>query len=88
MHTAIVIAIGLITLGACLLLAHALGGSSLMAPAALFFVPLWLIGAGINMYVGVRHAGYSVSEEAPVLLIVFAIPALVALLAWWRLPHD
>jgi len=40
-----------------------------------------------NMYVGVKSAGYPVSEETPVLLLVFAIPAAVALLAWWKLPH-
>jgi len=47
----------------------------------------WLIGAGINMYVGVKSAGYAVSEEAPVFLLVFALPALVALAVWWKLRH-
>jgi hypothetical protein len=37
------------------------------------------------MYVGVKRAGYSVAEEAPVFLVVFAIPAAAALLAWWKL---
>ncbi len=48
---------------------------------------LWLIGAAINMYVGVKSAGYAVSEEAPVFLFVFALPALVAVFAWWKLRH-
>ena len=53
--------------------------------AALIFLPLWFIGAGVNMAIGVRKAGYTVAEEAPVFLLVFAIPALVALLLRWRL---
>jgi hypothetical protein len=88
MHTAIVVTIGLVLLGACLLVGHALGGSPTVARAALLFLPLWLIGAGINMYLGVRSAGYTIAEETPVLLLVFAIPALVALLIWWKLPHP
>jgi hypothetical protein len=88
MHTVIVIAVGLIVLGASLFIGQALGGAAGMARAALYFLPLWLIGAGLNMYVGVKSAGYAVSEETPVFLIVFAIPALIALLTWWRLPHG
>jgi hypothetical protein len=87
MHTLIVMGIGLLVLGACLFTGHAMGGATVMARAALYFLPLWLICAGINMYVGVRSAGYAVSEEAPVFLIVFALPALVALVVWWKLRH-
>ena len=52
---------------------------------ALVFLPLWLIGAGINLYVGVKQAGYTVAEEMPIFLLVFAIPAAVALFTWWKL---
>jgi len=86
MHTVIVIAIGLGLLGLCALVGRLFfGGSSGTATAALVFLPLWLIGAGINMYIGVTHAGYSVADEAPIGLVVFAIPAAAALLAWWTL---
>jgi hypothetical protein len=34
------------------------------------------------MWIGVSRAGYSVVDEAPVFLLVFAVPAIVALLAW------
>jgi len=37
------------------------------------------------MHLGVKRAGYSVSEEAPIFLVVFGIPAAAALLAWWKL---
>jgi transporter family protein len=44
----------------------------------------WLVAAGANLWVGVARAGYSVADEAPVFLLVFAVPAGVALLAgWW-----
>jgi hypothetical protein len=49
----------------------------------LVFIGLWLIGAGINMWLGVARAGYSVAEEIPYFLIVFLIPAAVAALIWW-----
>jgi hypothetical protein len=87
MHTVMVIGVGLLLLGACLFTGHALGGAAAMARAALYFLPLWLIGAGINMYVGVKGAGYALSEEGPVFLIVFALPAVVALMTWWKLRH-
>jgi len=84
-HTAIVIGIGLALLAACLLLGRLVGGPPALSTAALVFLPLWLIGAGVNMALGVKKAGYTVAEEAPVFLVVFAVPALVALLLRWRL---
>jgi len=85
MHTVIVLAIGFGLLGLCALSGFLLGGSSALANACLVFLPLWFIGAGINLYMGVKGAGYSVAEEAPIFLVVFAIPAAAALLAWWKL---
>jgi len=84
-HTAIVIGVGLLVLAACLLVGRLLGGPGALPIAALVFLPLWLLGAGVNMAIGVKRAGYSVTEEAPVSLVVFAVPALVALLLRWRL---
>jgi hypothetical protein len=46
------------------------------------FIPLWLIGAGVNMALGVKR-GYSVREEIPFFLLVFAVPAVVALFIAW-----
>jgi hypothetical protein len=85
MHTVMVIAIGLVLLAICLLTGNALGGAPGMARAALVFLPVWLLGASINLYIGVRSAGYSVAEELPVLVLVFALPAITALATWWRL---
>jgi hypothetical protein len=47
------------------------------------FLILWAVGAALNMYIGVAHAGYSIAEEAPIFLIIFGIPAALALL-WAR----
>jgi hypothetical protein len=37
------------------------------------------------MWVGVAKAGYSVAEELPIFLLIFALPAAVAVLVKWRL---
>jgi hypothetical protein len=90
MHTVLVILAGFALLGLCLLLARAPGGlgRARRAKAALIFIPLWLVGAAINLWVGVSQAGYTVTEELPILLVVFAIPAAVAVLLWraWSRP--
>jgi hypothetical protein len=35
----------------------------------------------------VALAGYTVAEEAPIFLVVFAVPAVVALFLSWWLAH-
>jgi uncharacterized membrane protein len=80
-----VIGVGLVLLAGCLLVGRLLGGHGALPTAALIFLPLWLVGAGVNMAIGVRKAGYTIAEETPVFLLVFGVPALVALLLRWRL---
>lgn len=86
-HTLKVIAGGLLLLGLLVLgarLVQSAAPTAGMAAAARWFIPIWLIGAGVNMWIGVARAGYSVAEEAPIFLVVFAVPAAVAILvAWW-----
>jgi hypothetical protein len=85
MHTVIVVGGGLALLLACLLLGHAFGGGMPgLVTGAKLFVPLWLIGAGINMWIGVSQAGYSVAEELPIFLGIFAVPAFIAGVLWWK----
>jgi len=55
-----------------------------MRLATIAYVALWLIVAGANMWVGVARAGYSVAEELPIFLLIFAVPAVVAVLLKWR----
>ena len=45
---------------------------------------LWLAATGSNMWIGVAKAGYSVAEELPILLLLFAVPAAAAVLVRWR----
>jgi len=85
-HTIKVIAAGFGLLGLCLLIGAWLGSptSAGLATAAKVFIPVWLVGAGINMWLGVTKAGYSVAEEVPFFLLVFAAPAAVAVFLAWR----
>ena len=85
MHTVIVLAVGFALLGVCVVAGCFLGGTPGTATAALVFLPLWFVGAAINLYVGVKRAGYSIGDEAPIFVLVFAIPAAVGVLAWWKL---
>ena len=84
MHTLIVIGGGFSTLAACLLLGHAWStGLTGLLMGARIFVPLWLLGAFVNMWVGTTH-GYSWADEFPIFLVIFAVPAAVAALVWWK----
>jgi hypothetical protein len=87
MHTIVVIAVGFALLGLCLLVGRAVGATPVagLTAGALWFLPIWLAAAAVNMWIGVRRAGYSVAEETPVFVLVFAVPAAVALLAWYKL---
>jgi hypothetical protein len=51
----------------------------ILAKGAIAFLPLWLLGSGVNMYLGVKNAGYAVAAELPVAGGVFGGPALIAL---------
>ncbi len=87
LHSVKVIGVGFVLLALCLLAGRMMGGAgqpALLARSALVFIALWFVGAGINMWVGVSKAGYSVKEEIPFFFIVFLIPATVALIFWWR----
>ncbi len=87
LHTVKVIGLGFVLLALCLLAARMMGGAgqpAILARSGLVFIALWFVGAGINMWVGVSKAGYSVKEEIPFFFIVFLIPAAVALIFWWR----
>ena len=86
MHTIMVMGGGFVLLVVFLLAGRLLGdgSSEALAVAAKWFIPAWFVGAGINMAVGVIKAGYSVAEELPIFLLVFAVPAVVAGLVWWK----
>lgn len=86
MHMAMVIVAGLLLLAVFGLFGWLWGHSSAgVALAARFFVPVWAAIALVNMWVGVTRAGYTVAQEAPILAVVFLVPALAAALAIWQL---
>lgn len=78
MHIVKVIAGGLALLAVFLLIARLAGGGSRYAAALRLFIPVWLVAALVNMWVGVMHAGYGWGEEAPIFVLIFAACALPA----------
>ncbi len=88
MHMLMVIGGGIVLMGVFLLFGKLWGNdASGMALAAKVFVPVWLLVSIANLWVGVSHAGYSVRDELPILLIVFMVPAALAAFAIWRLSY-
>ena len=87
MRTAILIAAGFVLWGICLgiakLAANLNASSTTIATVA--FVALWFIAAAVNMWIGVARAGYSFMEELPIFLLIFLLPAAVAVAVKWRL---
>lgn len=80
---------GLVLLGVFVLFGWLWGANAAgMALAAKVFMPVWLLIAIANLWVGVSHAGYSMREELPILLIVFVVPAAAAAVAIWRFLHT
>jgi hypothetical protein len=89
MRTLIVIFGGLVLLVLFALMGRALGGDSVaLAHAAAYFVPVWLLLSAINLWIGVKSAGYSLAEEAPIFALIFAVPAAVAIWVWWKFSHT
>ena len=73
-------------LGVCQLVGRWIGGAAATVDATTikYFLVLWLVATLANMWVGVSKAGYSIKDEAPIALLVFAVPAIVAIVIWWR----
>jgi hypothetical protein len=53
--------------------------------ATWIFVAFWLVIAGANLWVGVAKAGYTLNEELPIFLLIFAVPTVVAIFLKWRI---
>ena len=89
MHMALVIGGGVVLRGLFVLFGWLWGASAAgMALAAKVFVPAWAAVALVNMWVGVSHAGYTVRQEAPILVLVFLLPAIVAGIVTWQLSRG
>jgi hypothetical protein len=86
MRTFLLIAGGLATLGGSLSVARWFGAGrqTPFADVGEFFIPIWFCLSALNLWIGVKQAGYSIGEELPIFLLVFTIPASIAALLWWR----
>ena len=86
MRTAVIIVVGFAVWGAFLGIAKFVdsGSASSLARATQAFVMVWFMVCALNLWVGVSQAGYSVRDELPIFLLIFAAPALVAVVARWR----
>lgn len=86
MHMAMVILGGLLLLAFFTLFGRLWGqGAADIALAVKWFIPVWAGIALVNMWVGVTKAGYSVAQELPILLVVLAVPTLLAMAMAWYL---
>jgi hypothetical protein len=86
MRTILFLAVGLLLLAACLLLGRLFAASYPGATelATVAFISLWLAIAAANLWVGVARAGYTISDELPIFMLVFGLPALVAVVVKWK----
>lgn len=75
MRTLLFIVVGLLLAGVI----HWLAKPGKRRTAASLFTVGWLLAVLWNLYTGLSH-GYSVAEEAPIQLVIFALPVIAA---WW-----
>jgi hypothetical protein len=87
MRTGLFLLSGFLFLAAALIVGKLFSSNYPLAPTAAtaFFVVLWLTIAAFNMWVGVARAGYPVAEELPIFALIFAVPAVAAVLVRWKL---
>ena len=87
MRTALFLVAGLLLLAAAFLLGKLFSSNypGAMFVAVVVYIGLWLIIAGVNMWVGVAKAGYSAAEELPIFLLIFGVPAALAVLLKWKM---
>lgn len=87
MRTGLFLLTGFLLLGASVVLSKLFTNyypaASTVATAT--FLAIWLSLTGFNMWVRVVKAGYSAAEELPIFLLLFAVPAVAAVLVKWKL---
>lgn len=86
MRTGLFLLAGFLLLGVCVILARLFSTNypAATSVATAVFVLLWLAIAAFNMWVGVAKAGYAASEELPIFLLIFGVPAVVAVILKWK----
>jgi len=87
MRTVLFLAVGFLLLAAFLLLARLFSADypSAKYAATVAFIVCWLLISAFNLWVGVPKNGYTVADELPIFILIFAVPAAVAVILKWRL---
>jgi hypothetical protein len=87
MRTPLFLLVGFLLLAASILLGKLFSSEYPGATyiATLLFVALWLGISGANLWVGIAKAGYTLTEEFPIFLLIFGVPTLVAIFLKWRI---
>ena len=86
MRTALFLLVGFLLLAACLLLGRLFSATfpAATSTATVAFTALWLALSALNLWAGVTRAGYSLADEAPIFLLVFGVPAVLAVIVRWK----
>ena len=86
MRTVQFLVAGCLLMGGFLLVGKLFSSQFADAPrvATWAFIVVWLAVSAVNMWAGVAKAGYSVAEELPIFVLIFAVPAALAILVKWR----
>jgi hypothetical protein len=85
MRTVIIILGGFVLLAVCLGVARLVGSNvAATGTAVKVFIAIWFIVAAVNMWIGIAQAGYSFTEELPIFLVIFLLPAAAAVVIRWR----
>ncbi|MGQ0546233.1 MAG: hypothetical protein ACT4P3_12995 [Betaproteobacteria bacterium] len=86
MRTGLVLLSGFLFLAASLIVGKLFASNypAATTAATVLFLVVWLVVAAFNMWVGVARAGYSVAAELPIFALIFAVPAIAAVLVRWK----
>jgi hypothetical protein len=81
MRTTLILTAGVLLLAAFAIFSKLFAEHYPSAPswAIYLFLALWLGATGFNMWVGVSKAGYAFGEELPIMLLLFGVPAALAI---------
>jgi hypothetical protein len=86
MRTVVFLVAGFLLVAACALLGRLFSANYPNATytATVTFLLIWLGISIANLWVGVSKAGYTLLDELPIFLLIFAVPAVVAVVLKWR----
>jgi hypothetical protein len=86
MRTLLFLLVGFLLLAACMLLGRLFSSNYPGATyaATVTFVLLWLVISTANLWVGVSKAGYTLTEELPIFVVIFGVPTIAGIFLKWR----